>query len=466
MVSSSFELFRDRFELVESGEEFGFCLEGPRRMEVVCFLNFFCPGIAGSRGVGAGKDRLLVRSVAQPRARRGAIEALWPKEEDVKSDLLDGRLDALRSDGGSGERVCLEERESAHQERVGDPVRSGRPSSPEEMEKLVVALVEDSKNEELVELVQDWMSDEDSAALSSRVYPELLMALSRLKQISLMFMEWKILSREGLLLPDSHSGVLEALLKDCRTAQYMVVVETMVECELPPTKEVMESLIRCCVRNSDSRHAHACLDVSLKQEFVLQKTTYQHAITLLLKRNEVDKAAKLVLALSSAGIGLGQSPCSALLKYAGRRRRFDLIWELLVEAERSDFIKLDRFSCNQTLEKLAKCLPSGETLQFKERFEAVHTEIGASLIDEKTYEVLIDVMAKAGELEQAEEIYREVLARGMRPTRDMFQSIIKACGKYRALDNAFELHEQMMLSGINPNAATFNALMNGCRLAV
>mmetsp|Transcript_43174 Transcript_43174/g.169049 ORF Transcript_43174/g.169049 Transcript_43174/m.169049 type:complete len:175 (-) Transcript_43174:509-1033(-) len=47
----------------------------------------------------------------------------------------------------------------------------------------------------------------------------------------------------------------------------------------------------------------------------------------------------------------------------------------------------------------------------------------------------------------------------------MFQSIIKACGKYRALDNAFELHEQMVLSGINPNAATFNALMNGCRLA-
>mmetsp|Transcript_43187 Transcript_43187/g.169109 ORF Transcript_43187/g.169109 Transcript_43187/m.169109 type:complete len:456 (-) Transcript_43187:189-1556(-) len=280
-----------------------------------------------------------------------------------------------------------------------------------------------------------------------------------------MFMEWKSLSREGLLLADSHSGVLKALLKDRRIPQCMVVVETMTERGLAPTREVMESLVRCCVRNSDSRHAYACMDVSMKHDFVFQKTTYQHAITLLLKRNEVDKAIELALALSSTGIGLGQSLCSALLKYAARRRRFDLIWELLVEAERSDFIKLDKFSCNQTLEKVAKCLSSSETLKFKARFEAVHAKSGIFLIDEKTYEVLIDVLAKAGELKQAEEIYREVLARGIKPTRDMFQSIIKACGKYRALDNAFELHEQMVLSGINPNAATFNALMNGCRLA-
>mmetsp|Transcript_43189 Transcript_43189/g.169117 ORF Transcript_43189/g.169117 Transcript_43189/m.169117 type:complete len:483 (-) Transcript_43189:189-1637(-) len=307
-----------------------------------------------------------------------------------------------------------------------------------------------------------------------------------------MFMEWKSLSREGLLLADSHSGVLKALLKDRRIPQCMVVVETMTERGLAPTREVMESLVRCCVRNSDSRHAYACMDVSMKHDFVFQKTTYQHAITLLLKRNEVDKAIELALALSSTGIGLGQSLCSALLKYAARRRRFDLIWELLVEAERSDFIKLDKFSCNQTLEKVAKCLSSSETLKFKARFEAVHAKSGIVwsllkldisvdshvlsvrglftpsfqfLIDEKTYEVLIDVLAKAGELKQAEEIYREVLARGIKPTRDMFQSIIKACGKYRALDNAFELHEQMVLSGINPNAATFNALMNGCRLA-
>ncbi|KAF9913359.1 hypothetical protein EC991_000121 [Linnemannia zychae] len=78
---------------------------------------------------------------------------------------------------------------------------------------------------------------------------------------------------------------------------------------------------------------------------------------------------------------------------------------------------------------------------------------------EDTYSAIIDSHSKAGNLQDAQRVYQEVLAAGLVPTVKTLGPMLEAVGAMGDYDMTKQLVEQMNSSGISSNEYTFSALL-------
>lgn len=80
-----------------------------------------------------------------------------------------------------------------------------------------------------------------------------------------------------------------------------------------------------------------------------------------------------------------------------------------------------------------------------------------------SYNLLMAVAARANLVEEAFQIYEEMISHGLKPSCECFTTLISMCGRARLISRAFQTHDHMMASGIRPSVITFNALLMACR---
>ena len=77
-----------------------------------------------------------------------------------------------------------------------------------------------------------------------------------------------------------------------------------------------------------------------------------------------------------------------------------------------------------------------------------------------TYNTLIDLYGKAGRLNDAAEVFAEMLKSGVAMDTITFNTLIYTCGSYGLLSEAKSLHSKMEERKISPNIKTYNILTN------
>lgn len=77
-----------------------------------------------------------------------------------------------------------------------------------------------------------------------------------------------------------------------------------------------------------------------------------------------------------------------------------------------------------------------------------------------TYNTLIDLYGKAGELDKASEVFAEMLTNGVAPDVITFNTMIGVCGTNGRLGEAEALLGEMEQRGVRPDAKTFNVFMS------
>eukprot|EP00435_Cladocopium_sp_Y103_P014540 s2444_g3.t1 len=80
-----------------------------------------------------------------------------------------------------------------------------------------------------------------------------------------------------------------------------------------------------------------------------------------------------------------------------------------------------------------------------------------------TYNALLDVCARSGEISRAEPLLKEMAAQGITPNIITYGTVIKAYCSANRLDQAFEVFSDMQANtDLHPDEVTYNTLLDGC----
>lgn len=80
-----------------------------------------------------------------------------------------------------------------------------------------------------------------------------------------------------------------------------------------------------------------------------------------------------------------------------------------------------------------------------------------------TYNALLDVCARSGEISRAEPLLKEMAAQGIQPNIITYGTVIKAYCSANRLDQAFAVFSDMQAnSDLHPDEVTYNTLLDGC----
>lgn len=109
-----------------------------------------------------------------------------------------------------------------------------------------------------------------------------------------------------------------------------------------------------------------------------------------------------------------------------------------------------------------------KSLNYKKRYNRVW-EIYEEMIRQKveftttTYNALLDVCARSGEISRAEPLLKQMVEQGLAPSVITYSTVIKAYCGANMLEQAFKLFEEMKShTNLDPDEVTFNTLMDGC----
>lgn len=80
-----------------------------------------------------------------------------------------------------------------------------------------------------------------------------------------------------------------------------------------------------------------------------------------------------------------------------------------------------------------------------------------------TYNALLDVCARSGEISRAEPLLKQMVEQGLAPSVITYSTVIKAYCGANMLEQAFKLFEEMKCNtDLDPDEVTFNTLLDGC----
>jgi pentatricopeptide repeat protein len=86
----------------------------------------------------------------------------------------------------------------------------------------------------------------------------------------------------------------------------------------------------------------------------------------------------------------------------------------------------------------------------------------SNINDEIIFNCLIEVCVKLGQIEKAENLFKEMKEINIAPTKITYAIMIKGFGQVYQLDRAFEIFEEMINNNIAPNEIIYGVLLNAC----
>lgn len=92
-----------------------------------------------------------------------------------------------------------------------------------------------------------------------------------------------------------------------------------------------------------------------------------------------------------------------------------------------------------------------------------HMEKRGIVCNAVSYNLLMAVAARANLVDEAFQIFEEMIEHGLKPSCECFTTLISMCGRAKLITRAFRTHDQMIANGIRPSVITFNALLMACR---
>ena len=145
------------------------------------------------------------------------------------------------------------------------------------------------------------------------------------------------------------------------------------------------------------------------------------------------------------------------------RGRMDTAWRLLEEMYREG-VAPDSFTFSTLVKGIKKhaSRDSSESLKRALRFLNTVAEEGLAKGDEVLYNCIMDTCLYFRQLNKAEQLFREMQLRGVKPSSVTYGILIKGYGQFKRLDLALKKYGEMADRGLKPNEVTYGCLIDAC----
>ncbi|CAN1253310.1 Pentatricopeptide repeat-containing protein At1g06710, mitochondrial [Linum perenne] len=253
----------------------------------------------------------------------------------------------------------------------------------------------------------------------------------------------------------SYSSLIDRLFKDKRLDLALKVLSKMLENSCAPNVVIYTEMVDGLCKVGKTDEAYKLMVMMEEKSCHPNVVTYTAMIDGFGKSGRVDKCLQLFQKMVSKGCAPNFVTYKVLINHCCAAGLLDEALKLLEEMKATHWPKhvagyrkvVEGFS--------SEFIASLELLdEFSEK-EAVPVS--------SIYRVLIDNFAKAGRLEMALELYKEVssILAASEATRNMYISLIEGLALANKVDKAFDLYVDMNAKGIVPEVGTFVHLIKG-----
>ncbi|KAJ8429498.1 hypothetical protein Cgig2_020554 [Carnegiea gigantea] len=260
--------------------------------------------------------------------------------------------------------------------------------------------------------------------------------------------------------------------------------------QLSSSDEDVERVFRIINDSSSSQNMKESLKssgVSLSNELVdkvLKRVRFGHSNPL---------QALDFFHLTGRRRGFYHTPFSldTMLYILGRNRKFDQIWEVLIEIKRKDRSLISSRTLMVVLARIAKVCSVRQTVEGFKRFKRLVPEFDTNcfngllrtLCQEKsmsdarnvyhslkgqfrpnlqTFNILLSGWKSS---EEAEGFFEEMKELGVKPDIVSYNCLIDVYCKSKEMDKAYQVFDKMQEGGISPDVITFTSLIGGLGLS-
>ncbi|XP_047335089.1 pentatricopeptide repeat-containing protein At1g06710, mitochondrial [Impatiens glandulifera] len=253
----------------------------------------------------------------------------------------------------------------------------------------------------------------------------------------------------------TYSSILDKLFKDKKIEMALDVISNMLDNSCPPNVIVYTEMIDGLCKSGKTNEAFKLMNMMEEKGCNPNVVTYTAMIDGYGKIGEVDKCIEILRQMSDKGCAPNHVTYHVLIKHCCANGLLDEAYQLLKE------MKQTYWPINVT--NYCKVIEG-----FSQDFIAnlgLLDEIGKtySLAFSSVYSILIDSFCKAGRLEVALELYREISNSQVCSSaeRKLYSSLIESLSLSCKIDRAFELYSDMIRKGGIPDLSIFFHLIKG-----
>ncbi|KAF1002474.1 uncharacterized protein LOC141701234 [Apium graveolens] len=183
---------------------------------------------------------------------------------------------------------------------------------------------------------------------------------------------------------------------------------------------------------------------------------YYTMISGLTNAGRLDDASFIVSKMKAAGFQLDTVAYNVLIGGFCRRKRHDKAVELLADMEDND-VKPDNVTYNTLISYFS------ENADFRSAHRIMKTMVHDGIMPTVvTYGALINAYCLAGNLDEAEILFKSMCSTtSIPPNNVIYNILINSFCKKGKVDGALSLLNDMNVKGVKPNTNTFNAMFKG-----
>ncbi|XP_062184845.1 pentatricopeptide repeat-containing protein At1g06710, mitochondrial-like [Phragmites australis] len=259
-------------------------------------------------------------------------------------------------------------------------------------------------------------------------------------------------------LPTVHTytSLIDGMFKDRRLDLAMKVLSQMLNGPCTPNVVTYTAMIDGLCRLGESEKALKLLSMMEKKGCRPNVVTYTALIDGLGKAGKVDISLKLFTQMSTQGCAPNYVTYRVLINHCCAAGLLDKAHSLLSEMKQTYWPKYLQGYC---------CAIQGFSKKFIASLGLLEEMESHGIVPiAPVYGMLIDNFSKAGRLEKALELHKEmteVLSSLNITSKDTYTSLIRALCLASQVEEAFELYSEMMRKGVVPELSVFVCLIKG-----
>ncbi|KAG7013883.1 Pentatricopeptide repeat-containing protein, mitochondrial, partial [Cucurbita argyrosperma subsp. argyrosperma] len=253
----------------------------------------------------------------------------------------------------------------------------------------------------------------------------------------------------------TYSSLIDRLFKDKRLDLVLKVLSKMLENSCAPNVVIYTEMIDGLCKVAKTDEAYKLMLMMEEKGCKPNVVTYTAMIDGFGKAGKVDKCLELFREMGSKGCSPNFVTYTVLINHCCASGRLDEAYALLDEMKQTYWPKHVSSYCKVVEGYNREFILSLGLLEEVEKNDATPIIL--------LYRVLIDNFVKAGRLELALELHKEVISASMSMAakKNMYTTLIYSFSKAMKIDQAFELYNDMIRQGVIPDLGTFVDLIMG-----
>ncbi|KAG9146433.1 hypothetical protein Leryth_011728 [Lithospermum erythrorhizon] len=252
----------------------------------------------------------------------------------------------------------------------------------------------------------------------------------------------------------TYSSLIDRLFKDKRLDLALKVLSSMLENSCPPNVVIYSVMVDGLCKIGKTDEAYKLTLMMEEKGCHPNVVTYTSMIDGFARAGKLDRSLELFEYMGSKGSPPNYITYTALIHHLCAAGRLDEAYQLLEEMKQT-YWPMSKSNYHKVLEGFNR-----EFIISLGLLDEISLKDSAPIVP--VYRLLIDTFCKAGKLDMALKLHKEISSSSAFTSRDekIYSSLIESCS-YHNVNKAFELYSEMTKRALVPELSTFVHLVKG-----